>query len=452
MRKNKCVALALTLVLGLAQIMTVQADVIDEVRQKKSQTSSQLESTKGTINTLEQQKNQLLDEIDSLDASLIQTIATINGLKESISDKETEIEETKVRLAAAEENRKEQYEAMKKRIQYLYENGGNISWITVLLADGNISDLLESASRTQELYDYDKKALDQYASIVQEVTDLSLELQGEKADLESMKQAQEEEQQNLEQMLNEKRATCTDYESQIAAAEAIAQQYQQLIREQNAQIQELVAQQQRQAEEEARKQAAAEEEAKRKEEENKKHQNNSNNTNSNNNNSSGNNSNTSSGNNSSNNNSANNSNQGNGNSSSGNANIGNNSSGNTSSSKAKGQEIIDYACNFIGNPYVWAGNSLTNGIDCSGFIHQIYKHFGYNVPRQSTALRSAGRGVSFAEAQPGDIICYEGHVALYMEGGGIIHASNSAPYPAGGIKISPNAAYRPILAVRRVVS
>ena len=123
------------------------------------------------------------------------------------------------------------------------------------------------------------------------------------------------------------------------------------------------------------------------------------------------------------------------------------SSSSSSTGSATGSAIVSYATQFIGNPYVWGGTSLTNGADCSGFIMSVYAHFGYSLPHSSSALRSVGRGVSYAEAQPGDIICYSGHVAIYIGGGAIVHASNERD----GIKISSNAAYTTILAVRRVV-
>ncbi|HOO79069.1 MAG TPA: C40 family peptidase, partial [Lachnospiraceae bacterium] len=103
-------------------------------------------------------------------------------------------------------------------------------------------------------------------------------------------------------------------------------------------------------------------------------------------------------------------------------------------------------CQFIGNPYVAGGTSLTNGADCSGFIYSIYKDFGYTVPRTSYALRSAGTEVAYADAQPGDVVCYAGHVALYIGNGMIVHASSART----GIKIS-RATYREILSVRRLI-
>jgi len=113
---------------------------------------------------------------------------------------------------------------------------------------------------------------------------------------------------------------------------------------------------------------------------------------------------------------------------------------------SKGQAVIDYAVQFVGNKYVYGGTSLTNGIDCSAFVMRCYEHFGVKLPRTSAQQRSAGYGVSLADAQPGDIICYSGHVALYMGNNTIVHASSAKT----GIKISSPANYRKILAVRRI--
>lgn len=111
-----------------------------------------------------------------------------------------------------------------------------------------------------------------------------------------------------------------------------------------------------------------------------------------------------------------------------------------------GQDVVDYALQFVGNPYVYGGTSLTNGADCSGFTMSVYAHFGISLPHSSSAQRSCGRGVSYSEAQPGDLICYEGHVAIYIGNGQIVHAST----PSTGIKVS-SATYKDILTVRRLV-
>lgn len=111
-----------------------------------------------------------------------------------------------------------------------------------------------------------------------------------------------------------------------------------------------------------------------------------------------------------------------------------------------GQAVVDYACQFIGNPYVWGGTSLTNGADCSGFVQQVYAYFGISLPRTSYEQRAVGTAVSYDEAVPGDIICYDGHVGIYAGDGQIVNAMN----PAQGIGISP-ATYTNIITVRRIL-
>lgn len=111
-----------------------------------------------------------------------------------------------------------------------------------------------------------------------------------------------------------------------------------------------------------------------------------------------------------------------------------------------GIAVAEYAVQFIGNPYVWGGTSLTEGADCSGFVMKVYEHFGVNLPHSSAADRKQGYAVKGLEsAQPGDLICYSGHVALYIGDGQIVHAANEED----GIKVS-KADYRQILAIRRI--
>lgn len=113
---------------------------------------------------------------------------------------------------------------------------------------------------------------------------------------------------------------------------------------------------------------------------------------------------------------------------------------------AGGQAVIDYACQFIGNPYVWGGTSLTEGADCSGFVQSVYANFGIGLPRTTWDMETAGYEVSYENAQPGDIILYDGHVGLYMGDGTIVNAIDSA----NGIGIS-NATFGPIITIRRML-
>ena len=112
-----------------------------------------------------------------------------------------------------------------------------------------------------------------------------------------------------------------------------------------------------------------------------------------------------------------------------------------------GQAVVNYAVQFVGNPYVWGGTSLTKGADCSGFIMTIYKKFGYKLPHSSYKLRSVGIKVKESDLRPGDIICYSGHVAIYIGNGKIVHAANKKD----GIKISNNYKYKKVLAIRRII-
>ena len=111
-----------------------------------------------------------------------------------------------------------------------------------------------------------------------------------------------------------------------------------------------------------------------------------------------------------------------------------------------GNAVVAFASQFVGNPYVYGGTSLTNGADCSGFVMSVYAHFGVSLPHSSSAMRSVGYGVSLADAQPGDIICYSGHVAIYCGNNTVVHASTTAT----GIKFSSPANYKNIICVRRI--
>jgi cell wall-associated NlpC family hydrolase len=117
----------------------------------------------------------------------------------------------------------------------------------------------------------------------------------------------------------------------------------------------------------------------------------------------------------------------------------------SAASGSGGSAVVSYACQFVGNPYVYGGSSLTNGTDCSGFVMSVYAAYGVSLPHSSSAMRSVGYGVDASQMQAGDIVCYSGHVGIYTGNGTIVNALNSN----SGITYT-NVNYSPILAVRRI--
>lgn len=451
--KKRILCLTLGLMLTISQAVPAgAASRKDQLKQDKAAAQSQLAAQESKINNLEDQKQTLSAEIDQLDSDLVNIMVEIEILDGELSDKEAQIEQTKADLAVAEENKQKQYEAMKKRIQYLYEKGGDDAWAQMLFQASDFTSLLNQAEYVQQMYDSDRNSLEEFKETVQQVKDLGDQLDSEKAELEEMNQEYQNRQASMQTQLQEKKATSSDYDAQIAQAQSQAAQYTELIRQQNAEIQKIEEEEKKAAEEAARKaaeeaakKAAAEEAAKKAQEEaNKKAAEASKKS------SSASGSNTGSGSSTSNKSNSNASSSSSATTSKDNGSSSSSSSGSSGSSVSynpTGQSVVNYACQFVGNPYVWGGTSLTNGADCSGFIMSIYAKFGVSLPHSSGAMAGCGRGVSYSEAMPGDIICYAGHVAIYMGGGQIVHASNAKD----GIKISGNAAYRPIVAVRRVL-
>lgn len=469
--RKRFLCLGLTLLLSASQVVPAFADREADLRQEKATTTSQLESTNSTIWNLEQKTAALQEEINQADAQLVDVMVAIDVLKEELEAKKAEIAQTKEDLKAAEKDRDKQYADMKLRIQYIYENGGDGAWIQMVLNADDISSMLNKAEYTQKLYDYDRESLENYVAVVKQVTDLGNKLESEKSDLEVMKAEHEEQQATLETVLAEKKAASADYENQIAVAQEQAQAYKALIQQQSAEIQAIQAEKQRAAEEAARKaaqeaarkaaaQKEAEKEAQRQAQQDDEDDNDNSTSQQDNEDSD------SSSYNDNNDSSSYNDDDNDGGSSSGDSgsyddssyddDSGSSDSGSSDSYSEEspapsysgtGQSVVDYACQFVGNPYVWGGESLTNGADCSGFILSVYAKFGVSLPHSSAAMRGCGVSVPYSQAMPGDIICYSGHVAIYMGGGAIVHASNAKD----GIKISGNAAYRTILSVRRVI-
>lgn len=443
MKKNKSkrlLAICLSMIMMILVVDPVKATTISDLEKEKQELDKQREDAKnkqneeqnklnsvtGKISSIEGNAKEVAEEIEEVDTALVETIASVAIIQEELEEKEEAIEITTADYEKAKEVEEAQYEAMKLRIQFMYEKG-DATYLQLLLESQSFGDMMNKANYIEQLYEYDRKMLEKYEAAKLETEALKNRLEEERAELEAQEHELEEEQKSLEIILNEKKNTYDNYEVQLAHAKQEAAVYKANIKKQTEQIRSLEAAS-RQKESEIERAKKAEEEARRAQEEALRKQAEGQ--------SSGGNSSDSSG-----------SGSGGGGSGSSSGSSSNYASASSySGSGSKGQQIANYACQFIGNPYVPGGTSLTDGADCSGFVWRVYKDFGYSVPRTSYGCRSAGSEVSYANAQPGDIVCYAGHVGLYIGNGQIVHASTQKT----GIKIT-TATYKEILTVRRIV-
>lgn len=411
--QKRLLAAVIVAAVGIVDFSTVSATSLKDAQDKKSQAQSNLDDINNTIGDLKSEQSQLENEKSQYDSQLMSLLTDMDVLEQDIANKQDEIDQANADLETAQQQEQTQYDSMKVRIQYMYEQGNDSVW-TAIIGAKSITDLLNRVEYVSEVYDYDRKQLTAYQETVQQVADLTEQLKNEMDEMEELQLSYEEQKTQLDSVIADLGAQISDFDTQLANAKTLASQYAQTIKEQN----DIIAkEEQKKKDREAAAAAAAATSAK------------SNTTASATTAATGGTDNTS--------------NTGSGNTDAGLTDTGLNPS---FSSGVSGGEVVSYACQFVGNPYVFGGTSLTEGADCSGFIQSVYAHFGISLPRTSGELRSAGKEVSYANAQAGDIICYAGHVAIYMGNGQIVHASS----PTTGIKYG-TATYRTILSVRRVL-
>ena len=424
---------------GISQSMTAQATNEGEVQGQIDQHTNELNQANQRVSALETEQDILQEQIDDFNAELANTMASIGAMEEQLAAKEAELTAKEGEIAAKEEEiaRKKQeieqtqaeYEAAVAREEAQRENmavcarmmyeQGETSYLDALLEGKGLADILNRMDRVEKVYEYENTVLTDYITVKNQVHDLwdflvaekagleddKVQLEADREQLASAKQQLEADKAGLQQqksyldgMLAKKKQESANYEEEIRQARAAAATAKQLLKQDQERLRQLQSSN-----------AAA---------------------------------------------------SGNGGAGAGAPSGGTSSggsggasvpSGGSGGGSGTGQQIANYGCQFVGNPYVMGGTSLTGGADCSGFVYRVYADFGYSLPRTSYQQETAGVGVSYESAQPGDIICYTGHVGIYIGNGQIVHASNSAPYPAGGIKIS-NATYRSIVAVRRIIN
>lgn len=375
--------------------MEVSATTIKQAQDKVNQQKKTLDNINNKIDNLSDEQDLIEEEIADLNSEVLNMMTSIGMKEDEIAEKENDIAQKQIAISQAnieyneaKQREEDQYKAMIQQIRFMYENG-DTSMLALLLESDDFAQFLNKAEYIEAVYQYDQKVLEDYVAAKEEVQERWNLLESDKVELQAdMEQLEEDKaylqtlKDELDKQLEKKKQQSADFEAEIQSYRKQAEAAKKKLQEDEKALKKL--------QDEQKKKAAAAAAAAKK------------------------------------------------------------GSGSTAvptvTGSGTGSEIASYACQFVGNPYVMGGTSLTNGTDCSGFTYSVYKHFGYSLPRTSFQQRSAGRGVSYSEAQPGDLICYDGHVAMYIGNGQIVHASN----PSSGIKIS-NATYKTILAVRRIV-
>lgn len=390
MKKVRLAALGLSVVMsGSLFCVPVMADDTVDTAQ------ANLDAVNASITVYEQQRDDLLNQIDDLESQLVTTISSVDHINEQLDQVTNDLADTEAKLEVAQKKQDTEKEAMKARIQYYYESGGAPGWVTALIEDGDIQAAL-SATMEKDLYDYDRQQLQNYADAVNEVKELKSQQQQQKSELMDKKNSLDESQSHLQTLLDQAKSeySAEDYDAKIQDAYAKAAEYSGIIENYNNAISQSLAMQttstdssststadtssaeaqstisqvaaqlaQQTGISASQAQAAATQAYQQS------------------------------------------------------GSVGNGST-------ASGEALLNYAKQFLGNKYVYGGNSLTDGVDCSGFVQQVYKNFGIDTTRTSYSIATQGQEVSYSDAQVGDVFVYDGHVGIYAGNGQMINAAD----------------------------
>ena len=396
--KNKICAAVLVFVLagsltaGACAVPNVYAKT--EAEKKRDAYKKKLKAKNSDIANIKDSQSDVKDSITAAAAKMKTLLSKQEQLKSDIKDKQNEVEQANKKLEEAKEEEQKQYDAMKLRIQYLYENSTDNSIWSAILESNGLSDMLNRIEYATDLYKSDRELMTSYQNAVKKVEDWTMQLADEMDSLLALQDKYQTQQGELKTLMAKLEQQKDAYAQQLAEAQKQAQDYKKTISKQEAIIR-------------AQEAAAARANA--------------------------------------------NTYDGGGTGASGgiasDSYLKDPDCNPSQTTDVSGADIVAFAQQFVGHPYVWGGNSLTNGVDCSGFVHQVYAHFGISTPRYSQAFKSVGQPVSYQNIQAGDVVVYPGHVAIYIGNGNIVEAQSTR----AGITNSRPVNCHTITAIRRLV-
>ena len=396
--KNKICAAVLVFVLagsltaGACAVPNVYAKT--EAEKKRDAYKKKLKAKNSDIANIKDSQSDVKDSITAAAAKMKTLLSKQEQLKSDIKDKQNEVEQANKKLEEAKEEEQNQYDAMKLRIQYLYENSTDNSIWSAILESNGLSDMLNRIEYATDLYKSDRELMTSYQNAVKKVEDWTMQLADEMDSLLALQDKYQTQQGELKTLMAKLEQQKDAYAQQLAEAQKQAQDYKKTISKQEAIIR-------------AQEAAAARANA--------------------------------------------NTYDGGGTGASGgiasDSYLKDPDCNPSQTTDVSGADIVAFAQQFVGNPYVWGGNSLTNGVDCSGFVHQVYAHFGISTPRYSQAFKSVGQPVSYQNIQAGDVVVYPGHVAIYIGNGNIVEAQSTR----AGITNSRPVNCHTITTIRRLV-
>ena len=428
-RQRKAILILAVLALAVQAPLPGRASPVTRAEQERRRAEEEKSRAESEAQQLEEKLGQSRQKEQALEEELVRLLALKDILESDMEELKTQIQGADRDYRQAEEKRQRQYDILKKRIQFLYEEG-DITYLDILLKAKNIGDVVSQTEYFRQLYEYDQEIIQRYEKLKQEAARKKELLEEKQSQLEVMEEENESQQKELEGFIEARKTESSSFDLELEEAQARAAQAAGEVIRKTEEIRILRA---RQEEERIRQ----EKERIRQEQESAGRE------------------------------------PGSAGQASGAAGwepgaagwepgaagrepggAGRESGGaGTAGGRPVksiggtefGRNVADYALQFVGNPYVYGGTSLTGGTDCSGYTQSVYRHFGVSIPRTSGEQAGFGREIPYEEMEPGDLVCYSGHVAMYIGGGRIVHASSRKE----GIKVSNDPAYRTIVSIRR---